>query len=333
MINTDHTPRSLLPHCTPAGDSSCEYTYLLQPPSELPCNPFHVEHTANKQNAKSVYSVNLTCVVAQSKNIASSGLEIRWVQMLGDSEPKCLKPINGSHKLFSPPPPEMEDFILFQSMLQMTKIDPPNGSDSYWCELSTDNKDIPCNSSNIFANNLTIHEPKFYNMLPPCPDDIYFHLAKTVCVTNSSTQCTPNSDCSDEDGSEDDPTDSHTEVIIAVCAGVGALILLTVAVAVVVCVLIRVKRKSKQHQKRNTSKKTACAVDTCTLLRSINMLQLAILYPHTVNHSTNTIATLIRSIYNCILVYYRNRKFRFHCTTCHRPGTDSDSSHLSPSYI
>lgn len=275
-MNTDHTARSLLPHCTPAGDSSCEYSYLLQPPSDLPCNPFHREHTANKRNVtKSVYSVKLTCVVAQSKNITSSGLEIRWVQMLGDSEPKCLKPNNESHKLFSSSL-ETQDFILFQSRLQMTKIDPPNGSDSYWCVLLTDDKDIPCNSSNIFENKLTIHKPKFYNMLAPCPANIYFHLAKTVCVTNSSTRCQPNSNCSDEsedDGSEDDPT-----VIIIVCTSVGALILLTVVVIqIVVCVLIRVKRKSKQHQKRNTSKKTACAVDTYPrLVLSDSVLQLPI---------------------------------------------------------
>lgn len=206
--------------------------------------------TANERNVtKAVYSysVNLTCVVAQTNTSSELNSKIRWIQMLGDSGPECLVPNNKSIQLFMP--------SSFHSKLQLTGIDPRNGNDSYWCELSTD--DIPCNSSNIFANKLTINEPKFYKTLPPCPDDIYFHLAERVCVTNSS--CSPNSDCSDEDdGSEDGLTD--TEVITIVFTGVVALILLTVVV-IVVWVLRRVKGKSKQQQKRNTSKKTARVVD------------------------------------------------------------------------
>lgn len=205
--------------------------------------------TTERNVTKTVYSVNLTCVVALPNTSSGLNSKIRWIQMLGDSEPECLVPNSKSTQLFMP--------SSFHSKLQLTGIDPHNGSVSYWCELSTD--DIPCNSSNIFATKLTINESKFYNTLPPCPDDIYFHLAKRVCVTNSSTRCLPNSDCSDEDdGSEDGLTD--TEVITIVFTGVVALILLTVVV-IVVCVLRRVKGKSKQQQKRNTSKKTACVVD------------------------------------------------------------------------
>lgn len=214
-----------------------------------------MEGTANVRKVReSEYSIKLTCVVAQPKNTSTSSellnSTIRWIQQLGDSEPRHLEAKGSFHKLLESPPTEEEFFILFQSKLQMTGSDPHNGSDSYWCELSRgDDQDSPCNSSSICVNKLTIHESEFYNMLPLCPNDVYFHLAETVC-----------GECSDESEREDSQAPIPTVVIVV--SSVGGLILLIVVVVVVVCVLRKVKR---QQQKKNTGKPVQ--VDTCILVQ------------------------------------------------------------------
>ena len=122
-------------HICHAEARSCEYTYILQPPNELWCNPYRFEEATNSPT----YSINLLCVVAQFER--KDGPELRWVQVLSDSEPQ---EIIGNP--FNPPTTDKIDsegvnVFLSTSVLEINNMAPPNGSHTYWCELSTVNEE------------------------------------------------------------------------------------------------------------------------------------------------------------------------------------------------
>ena len=225
---------------TPPESANCDYFYVLQPPSELPCNPYQIKTMTESY----VYNVSLECAVATQ---AVTESEIRWVEVL-DSELE-----DGSFHV-STDIYTLEGFTLFQSVLHITTVPQPNISHVYWCEFHTLGKE----TQESFINKLTIYEPEFYASFPPCPqENSGFHLAQKVCVSNDSLSDDPPS-VSDTEGS----FPLRTAVIVAAAIGAVLLVLLVVIVIMLVVCCLYLRRKNK-GKKQDSCKYSTVSIMVC----------------------------------------------------------------------
>ena len=255
----------IVAHSTEGG--GCDYFYLLQPPREIPCNPYHgPEMDADKDLARlttvDTYSVSLECAVALSVKQyeqLESAAEIRWVRSLADTRQAQYVQSGKVYNVNTTLSSTDDRFRLMKSVLKITGVHSFNGSYSYWCEFWSSGNATPNIRIDPSISRVTIQEPKFYASLPPCPTDTAFHLAKTACVN------------SNQSSTDDDPTlvqpnsclssnssDSSVEVplvVVGVAVGGGMLVLLAAILVIAVSILlVRRRHKRKKLNSRRTCK-------------------------------------------------------------------------------
>ena len=241
---------------TPLEADSCDYIYLLQPPSELPCNPYRENELTGVQE----YSVSFQCAVAQTSSDKDES-EIYWMGLTQDSEQERVPSgLNGPYKQ-SAATSVIRGTIIHTSVLEIASHPPPTTIHSYWCELSTPDSKLKTNSSTLqdFANRVTVYGPDFYSSFSPCPPEAALHLAESVCVSSSllddqvtiepcpsgSESCSNGIDTGS--GSTQDNTTAavNTAVIVGAGVGGGVIIVLVGLCCVLVLFLCHRRRKNK----------------------------------------------------------------------------------------
>ena len=231
--------------------------YLLQPPSELQCNPYQL----NDLTGAYKYSISLQCAIAQHKESVGDDSKIQWMQLVQELPRRIIEQIGDNPYGQSKSDDRVGEFFIFQSVLRISEMSPPDTSHTYWCELHSPGDELRYANFSQFANRLTIHGPDMYSSFPPCPPELPLHLAESVCV-NSSSQLdeviSPTSPCSSDsedcdvsttnpgsDNSDDDPT-SVVVIAVAAVAVVVVVILLGVIGTLGVCLCL--KRKSSRNR-------------------------------------------------------------------------------------
>ena len=245
---------------------------MLQPPSELPCNPYQ----PNEETGEQEYTVNLQCAIAQTAKIRDDS-HILWIQQTQDSEQRRL-PVEPNQKYKQTSTVStVRGTVIYQSVLHILGHPPPNNNNthSYWCKRRKHDSDVTANTpatevapnDAVSPNRLTVYGPDFYSLLPPCLPETPLHLAASVCVKRNSSSivgdppiipCSTTSEgCSGDgidvgSGSSEDDTTSAIDTVVIIGASVGSCVI--IALVAVVCVLVLclcLRRRNKRNNNSN----------------------------------------------------------------------------------
>lgn len=222
------------------------------------------------------YSVSLKCAIAQLDIKSELDSVIQWVQIMDNSEPHTVESEKETVKtekgtfFHSTTHSVLEDYIVFQSVLNITQQTPPNGTHTYWCDLYTPSKENNTDINVLFANRATIFDPDFYNSLPPCPRDTAFHLAQSVCInsniTHESTVTIIPNTTSSSNSTNGDSVQTSTIIIAGVVSGTVVVILvggMCVSILCYLCLRGEKRRGDKQSQ-HSTHAATVTPTPTAT---------------------------------------------------------------------
>ena len=152
----------------------CGTLYIVQPPPELPCNPFYTNETGRQWN------LVLLCTVAQFKwhlNESLVSITVQWYQKYGDTKKQEIKP--EVIKL------EVENYTLIQTSLSVpfTTFFPGSSNFSVWCEATLiGDENIPLKPSSMTI----IRQPKHYQDLPQCVVRQPLGLPQAMCALNNT---------------------------------------------------------------------------------------------------------------------------------------------------
>lgn len=227
---------------------------MIQPPSEIPCNPYITRHNL---------SLSMECVVALPKADHDHLATIHWREKIGDNEDHLLRedtsmPYSGD-----------ENNKLLRSVLHL-KDEVTFHVRKYWCEL---NFDEPSRNTTI-SNIATVNPPKYYSSLPPCHRDTVFHLAERACAEMGQSLGSPfpspspmmTSHCSSGNESESSgPSSLNTMVLTTVAVGIGVPIILAtmLLIAALTILLVRKKRRKGDIEEHTSKPHYLCTPTEC----------------------------------------------------------------------
>ena len=154
---------------------SCQFYYLVQPPSNLSCNPF-------LDNAR--YSARIECVVAVNRNIGGtqSDFTISWFGQHGpSSEPQELF-VNGMFGTELKHPIEItKAFYIYQSNARVkSEI---GVLDRFWCQVRSSMQFL--NDTELDrSDEIVLSTWEFYHDLPLCRQQTFFHKTELKCAVH-----------------------------------------------------------------------------------------------------------------------------------------------------
>lgn len=194
--------------------------------------------------------------------------ELRWIQVLPGSEPQeILVDLEGTYR----PTTStfvLEGLVLFQSVLEISNVAPPDGTHTYWCELFTVNEeaDEDIKGCNVPVNRLTVYEPDIYIGYPLCSEDTIITERVCACVDRNSSS-TDSAPCSSTDNCDNTGTSCNNStagedssvinvVIVGAVIGSVVVVLLVVVILELVVCCICMKKKKRRDEKHKASIKS-----------------------------------------------------------------------------
>ena len=238
-----------------AGGKECTVLYIIQPPPELPCNPFEEYRYEN---------VVLQCSVAlsiQSFQEPIIDITVKWFKDESEIGRRRVWP-----QTFEI---EMENFIVYETSLILDATLRTKNV-SYWCQVTTtSDTSVTFQPSTV----TTIRRPEYYHHLPRCVGAQPLGLPTAECALSGITLYPPpppppgppsNCQCSTTDAQSSSAslamtsacngTDYHSSASsnsAAVVAPVVILVLLLLIVAIaLVSALVGVIYKHRMMEKR-----------------------------------------------------------------------------------
>ena len=232
----------------------CAYSYLTQPPSEIPCKPYVTRHTT------SFLVLSMECVVNLPKADQNHSATIHWTEKVGEHVLRRNASASDSN----------DENYLLRSVLRLEDEVAFNESDvrKYWCELSFHD-----NTTFTISNVATVNPPEYYSSLPPCHHDTVFHLAEASCAETGQSLSSPfptpsplvSPHCSSDESSG--PRSLNTMVLTIVAIGIGVPIILAtmLLIAALSILLVRRKRRERSTEEHTSKQYYRCILGFITL--------------------------------------------------------------------
>ena len=159
--------------------------YVIQPPPELPCNPF----TSEQGND---YGLVLQCAVAVSRTFlgkTSAQISLSLYSSLTDSDNRTI--IQSIDLVLSEV--RQEDYVIYRAAPSLKGV--LRGRHEYWCQVLVNGQDS-CDTVSLQRSSATvIRTPSCYQHLPQCTQDL--PLGLTVSQDALSSSSSTSESCTD----------------------------------------------------------------------------------------------------------------------------------------